>query len=419
LKKSKMMSEVEQSKLLQAALQLARREIDQVRVEFEEQLLEFTRTSLIEGVQGPPGPPGPKGDPGPDRVVTIESKGPIGDKGDKGDDGRAVDKAYIHEDNLFIQFNDGEEIQVGQVVGPRGGQGIPGNRGPIGEQGEIGPRGEKGDKGDKGDRGEKGEQGIQGQRGTQGPIGPKGDQGDQGDQGIQGEQGIQGIQGEKGDRGERGERGPQGIEGKQGPEGPSGRDGTLVDTDQIRKSIEDNLKGFKSEIEAQVTRAKMQASGSGGGGAVQIRELSDVNRQSALNDNFFLKYDGTSGKFVGNTVTTTITIQEEGVDVTSATTLNFVGATITASNTGVNVVNINSNPEATFASNATFQAALANTNLAITDRFQSANLSVTADASSITTTQQNVDLEDKALVNPVGFITLNIGGVNYKLPYFS
>jgi hypothetical protein len=153
----------------------------------------------------------------------------------------------------------------------------------------------------------------------------------------------------------------------------------------------------------------MQAMGSGGGGAVQIREMSDVNRQSALNDNFFLKYDGTSGKFVGNTVTTSITIQEEGVDVTNATVLNFVGATITASNTGVNVVNINSNPEAVFVSNTYAQSTFV----------QSANLSVTADASTITTTQKDVDLEDEALVNPAGFITINIGGVNYKLPYFS
>lgn len=413
------MNEIDQAKLLKAALQLARREIDNVRVEFEEQLLEFTRTTITEGVQGPPGPPGPKGDPGPDRVVTIESKGPIGDRGEKGDDGRAVEKAYIAEDNLFIQFNDGEEVSVGRVVGPRGGQGIPGERGPIGEQGQVGPRGEKGERGDVGPRGEKGDKGDIGERGPIGPIGPQGIKGDKGDTGDRGEQGLQGEKGDKGDRGERGERGPQGNQGEAGPEGPAGRDGTQVDSDEIRKSLEDNLKSFKTEIESQVSRAKMQAMGSGGGGAVQIREMSDVDRVSALNDDFFLKYDATTGKFVGNTVTTSITIQEEGVDVTSATTLNFVGATITASNTGVNVVNINSNPEATFASNAAFQSALANTNSAIADRFESANLSVTADASTITTTQQDVDLEDEALVNPAGFITINIGGVDYKLPYFS
>jgi len=61
--------------------------------------------------------------------------------------------------------------------------------------------------------------------------------------------------------------------------------------------------------------------------------------------------------------------------------------------------------------------------IAITDArvefLQSANTSVTNDASSITTAQNEVDLQDRALVNPAGFITINIGGVNYKLPFFS
>ena len=50
---------------------------------------------------------------------------------------------------------------------------------------------------------------------------------------------------------------------------------------------------------------------------------------------------------------------------------------------------------------------------------QSSNTSVTDDATSITVQQSNVDLEDRALVNPAGFLTLNIGGTDYKLPFFS
>lgn len=50
---------------------------------------------------------------------------------------------------------------------------------------------------------------------------------------------------------------------------------------------------------------------------------------------------------------------------------------------------------------------------------QSSNTSITNDASSITTTQSNVDLSDEALVNPAGFITLDIGGTNYKIPFYS
>jgi hypothetical protein len=50
---------------------------------------------------------------------------------------------------------------------------------------------------------------------------------------------------------------------------------------------------------------------------------------------------------------------------------------------------------------------------------QSSNTSINNDAASITVQQSNVDLEDRALVNPAGFITLNIGGTDYKLPFFS
>src|SRR6056300_1713102 len=105
------MTELEQAKLLAAALKLARKEIDKVRVEFEEQFLDFTRTNLVEGLQGPQGPKGEQGPPGPEgpeRRIVIEARGPVGDKGEQGDPGRAVDKAYIHEDNLFIQFDTGE-----------------------------------------------------------------------------------------------------------------------------------------------------------------------------------------------------------------------------------------------------------------------------------------------------------------------
>jgi len=175
------MNEIEQAKLLAAALKLARKEIDKVRVEFEEQFLDFTRTNLVEGLQGPQGPKGEQGPPGPEgpeRKIVIEARGPVGEKGEQGDPGRAVDKAYIHEDNLFIQFDSGDEIQVGKVVGPRGGQGIQGERGLIGEQGEVGPRGEKGDRGDIGPRGPQGEKGDKGDTGLRGIAGEKGEKGD-------------------------------------------------------------------------------------------------------------------------------------------------------------------------------------------------------------------------------------------------
>ena len=55
----------------------------------------------------------------------------------------------------------------------------------------------------------------------------------------------------------------------------------------------------------------------------------------------------------------------------------------------------------------------------IASKLTSANVAVTVGASSITTTQDDVALNDEALVNPVGFLTINLGGSTYKLPYFS
>ena len=55
----------------------------------------------------------------------------------------------------------------------------------------------------------------------------------------------------------------------------------------------------------------------------------------------------------------------------------------------------------------------------IASKLTSANVAVTVGASSITTTQDDVALNDEALVKPAGFLTFNLGGSTYKLPYFS
>jgi hypothetical protein len=62
---------------------------------------------------------------------------------------------------------------------------------------------------------------------------------------------------------------------------------------------------------------------------------------------------------------------------------------------------------------------LANTNSYIATKIDSANLSITSDASTITSAQGSLDQEDEILANPAGFITINLGGTNYKLPYYS
>ena len=64
-------------------------------------------------------------------------------------------------------------------------------------------------------------------------------------------------------------------------------------------------------------------------------------------------------------------------------------------------------------------AALANTNASIATKFASANLVATASTSENTETQAGVQFSDRLLVNPAGYITVNIGGTEYKVPYFS
>jgi hypothetical protein len=71
---------------------------------------------------------------------------------------------------------------------------------------------------------------------------------------------------------------------------------------------------------------------------------------------------------------------------------------------------------AAIGDDANFSTTITNS---IASKLTSANVAVTVGASSITTTQDDVALNDEALVNPAGFLTINLGGSTYKLPYFS
>ena len=71
---------------------------------------------------------------------------------------------------------------------------------------------------------------------------------------------------------------------------------------------------------------------------------------------------------------------------------------------------------AALGDDANFSTTITNS---IASKLTSANVAVTVGASSITTTQDDVALNDEALVNPAGFLTINLGGSTYKLPYFT
>ena len=309
------MSDVTSAKVLAAALAFTKKEIKKLREEIEE--LRQTKQVVTEsvsgpqGLQGPKGPKGDKGDAGPDRIVTIESKGPIGPKGEPG---RHISGAYVLENKLHLNFSDGEVIDTGPVVGPRGGQGIPGEKG---EKGLIGEQGPQGPKGDMGLQGPIGPRGLLGETGPIGPVGPKGEIGFTGPQGPKGDQGIQGLLGEQGPVGPIGPEGPQGPKGDKGdtgPIGPAGKDGTAVDLAPFKKEIEVDLQSFKDNISASVSRRNI--GGGSGGGEVRLEFLDDVNRDSVKRNNMFIKYDASSGKFVGNTASS-----ESGISNTFTTTV--------------------------------------------------------------------------------------------------
>ena len=132
-----------------------------------------------QGIQGPEGPIGPEGPMGPQGPQG--EKGETGAKGETGPQGPAgytgargvsiVGAALSKDGELEIEFETGEVITVGNVMGPQGVQG---------------PKGDKGDTGATGAQGQRGPQGIQGIQGPEGPQGPKGDTGPQGPAGPAG-----------------------------------------------------------------------------------------------------------------------------------------------------------------------------------------------------------------------------------------
>ena len=412
-----MMSEIRDAKILSAAIKYTEKKIANLKED-------LVLPNLIEGPQGDPGDKGDRGErgePGESGRIIVESHGPVGPKGETGDTGPSIKEAKIADGKLHLIREDDQIFTAGNVVGPRGGQGTPGiqgergnqgDRGLLGEQGIIGPQGlvgAKGNKGDKGDKGDLGPKGFVGLQGKTGPIGAKGDIG---------AVGVQGAKGNKGDIGKPGPIGPQGSDGPIGPEGPVGRDGTEVDVANIKKSIEDDLTGFRNQITTQVSRIAMS---SGGGGEVWLHRLNDVdyNSTKSPSNGQTLVYSTSKGKWEAGTSASGLTIKEEGTTVgATVDEINFIGATVTASGNNTQIT-INSNPDSYYAANTYVNILLSNTNTSIASKISSANVAITTNASSITTTQDDVALDDKALVNPDGFVTLNIGGTSYKLPYFS
>ena len=343
-----MSNDVRDAKILTAAIKYADKKIAE--------LVEDIQPQIIEGPPGPAGPAGPrgeKGESGPERKIVVEARGPVGPQGTPG---HTFNKALLDDGELQLVREDGEIFKVGKVVGPRGGQGVPGEQGIQGEVGPQGPQGLIGEQGPQGLTGRQGRQGEKGDRGEQGPRGFLGEQGAPGPQGLQGEKGEKGDRGETGIQGVQGPQGPQGPKGDQGEQGKPGVDGKQVDIqpqlDVLEKGIEDRIVAFSAEINSRMDKISMTSPVSaGGGGEVRLEFLDDVDRATAKVNGKFLKYDSSSKKFVGADAAGGITVKEEGSTVgTSVAEINFIGSTVTASGNST-VITINSNPDAYYIGN--------------------------------------------------------------------
>ena len=97
------------------------------------------------------------------------------------------------------------------------------------------------------------------------------------------------------------------------------------------------LDEFQSHYKIFINRIQTQLATLGGGGAVNIREMDDVDLSTAKVNGKYLKYNSTTNKWEGadGGGGSALTIQDEGSSLsTAATTLNFVGAGVSASGTG-------------------------------------------------------------------------------------
>ena len=85
------------------------------------------------GIDGAPGIDGKDGNNGEDGT-----DGAQGEAGSQGEIGRGIEKAFVAEGKLVVAFTDGEQMEVGYVVGERGQRGVKGSKGTAGTSGEQG-----------------------------------------------------------------------------------------------------------------------------------------------------------------------------------------------------------------------------------------------------------------------------------------
>ncbi len=221
-------------------------------------------------------------------------------KGADGKDGRGIQEVKISDGALTLYFTDGTYVNLGQIIGEKGEDGLT----PfIGENGNwwigdvdtgIKAQGEKGDKGDTGAQGSQGEDGLTPFIGENGNwwigdvdtgIKAQGEKGDTGAVGVDGEDGLTPFIGENGNwwigdvdtgikaQGEKGDTGAVGVDGEDGLTPFIGENGNWwigdVDTD-IKAQGE---KGDKGDTGAQGPQGEQGIQGEKGDTGVGIENI--------------------------------------------------------------------------------------------------------------------------------------------------
>ena len=257
------------------------------------------------------------------------SAGPKGDKGDSGNTAPSVTSAKIFNEDLILFKDDGTNINAGKVIGPRGGKGEPG---VIGEQGPEGLAGLMGPKGEIGDRGDVGATGKNGKDGVDGQQGPEGKPGKPGEQGLAGPAGLDGEQGLQGEKGEKGEKGDP---------------GSSADVAPLEKKFRDLTKTLDTKISKIAYNASMGILGtSSGSGEVNLRSLDDVDYNSVRSptNGQALIYNQTLKKWQANTVAGGGDVTTAQFNSALANTNSFIKSQLANTNTYIDSKLTKTNP---------------------------------------------------------------------------
>lgn len=198
-----------------------------------------------------------------EEVRELQNNPQRGLRGPAGRPGRdIISEISINESgNLIIELNDGNTLDVGNIVGP---------------QGPEGPRGRdtildmfiNADDNLVIELNDGSAHVIDGIKGPQGEQGPRGERGFIGEQGEQGIQGIQGLPGERGPKGAKGDTGPG---GPAGPKGEAGKDGISPDIGPI-------LEKYRLEHSRFISNVNKSLASLGGGGLGERDVISLVRK---------------------------------------------------------------------------------------------------------------------------------------------